>query len=472
MRSCNKVRPPGKWAQVFTLLLVMSACGAPCLTMAANVPPSVSSGPIPSAGAQDSRYTLDSIIRYGLTHNPRVRIAGKDVETEVYGIQSARAERMPRLDLGGGLTRYRYDTPLTPIVLTFPVTQFDLPEFKRTIWDTNVSFKLPLFRGGRLVRNVNVAEMRKAVAEDMLKTTKQDLVYNLSSVFFKIAQLEKLLVANDASVKQLETHKRNVELFLATGTAPRLDLLKTEVELSHAKENRLLVKNNLASAYELLKNLMGMDDMAADISIAHEQLLEAKCPPLEESLSKAFSQRPDFKAASRKVKMVEERVKIARGKRYPDIYAAGQYGGQAGNEFAFKENYFFGLKFSVPVFDGGLISSEIDKERTDLQKAVEEERYLKLSIARDIRDAHLAIANARERVDVTEKAIESARENLRVEMLKYDTGAGTSTDVIDARTAMLRAEADYFQALFDKETAFAYLKKSAGEEWYEEEVGK
>jgi outer membrane protein len=212
--------------------------------------------------------------------------------------------------------------------------------------------------------------------------------------------------------------------------------------------------------------------MAADVSIAHEQVRDAKCPTLEESLSRAFSQRPDFRAASRKVKMGEERVKIARGKRYPDIYASGQYGGQAGNEFAFKENYFFGVKFSVPVFDGGLISYEIDKERTELQKAVEEERYLKLSITRDIRDAHLAIANARERVEVTEKAIESARENLRVEMLKYDTGAGTSTDVIDARTAMLRAEADYFQALFDKETAFAYLKKSAGEEWYEEEVRK
>ena len=472
MRSCDKVRPPGKWARVFALLRVMGFCGVACLTMAANAPSPPSSAPMPSAEAQDSRYTLDSIIHYGLAHNPRVRIAGKDVETETYGIQSARAERMPRLDLGGGVTRYRYDTPLSPIVITFPLTPSELPEFKRTIWDTGLSFRLPLFTGGRLVRNVNVAEMRKAVAEDMLKTTKQDLVYNLSSVFYKIAQLEKLLVANDASVKQLETHKRNVELFLATGTVPRLDLLKTEVELSHARENRLLVRNNLASAYELLKNLMGMDDMAADVSIAHEQVREAKCPTLEESLSRALSQRPDFRAASRKVKMGEERVKIARGKRYPDIYAAGQYGGQAGNEFAFKENYFFGVKFSVPVFDGGIISSEIDKERTEHQKAVEEERYLKLSITRDIRDAHLGIANAGERVEVTEKAIESARENLRVEMLKYDTGAGTSTDVIDARTAMLRAEADYFQALFDKETAFAYLKKSAGEEWYEEEVRK
>ena len=472
MRSCARGRPRGRWAQVFGLLLIMSVAALPCLSAQADAPSPGGSAPAPVVEAEGSRYTLDSVIRYGLTHNPRVRIAGKDVEVETYGIESARAERMPKLDLGGGVTRYRYDMPLTPIVITFPLTPSELPEFKRTIWDTGLSFKLPLFRGGRLVRNVNVAEMRKAVAEDVLKTTKQELIYNLSSVFYKIAQLEKLLAANDASVKQLEAHKKNVELFLATGTAPRLDLLKTEVELSHAEENRLQVKNSLASAYELLKNLMGMDDMGAGISIAYEHTRERKCPAMEESLSRAFAQRPDFKAASRKVKIGEERVKIARGRRYPDIYASGQYGGQAGNEFAFKENYFFGVKFSVPVFDGGLISSEIDKERVELQKAVEEERSLRLSITRDIRDAHLAIENSRERVRVTEKAIESARENLRVEMLRYDTGAGTSTDVIDARTAMLRAEADYYQARFDKETSFAYLGKAVGEEWYEEEVGK
>ncbi len=91
---------------------------------------------------------------------------------------------------------------------------------------------------------------------------------------------------------------------------------------------------------------------------------------------------------------------------------------------------------------------------------------LRLAITREIRDAHLNIANAKERIEVTEKAIASARENLRVELLKYDTGAGTSTDVIDARTALLRAETEYYQALYDKEAAFAYLKKATGEDNY------
>ena len=77
--------------------------------------------------------------------------------------------------------------------------------------------------------------MRKAVAEDILKMTRQDIVYNLTSVYCKIAQLDKLLLAYDASVKRLEAHKRNVALFLSTGLPPP-HLLKVEVEPSHARK--------------------------------------------------------------------------------------------------------------------------------------------------------------------------------------------------------------------------------------------
>ena len=61
---------------------------------------------------------------------------------------------------------------------------------------------------------------------------------------------------------------------------------------------------------------------------------------------------------------------------------------------------------------------------------------------------------------------------MRIEVLRYDTGGGTSTDVIDAQTALLRAETDNYQALFDRETALAYLKKAVGEDEYDGEVRK
>lgn len=425
------------------------------------------------SGTQGNRYNLNSVINYALKNNPGLRIAGKDIEVEQYGIDMAKANRMPKIDLGGGIARFRYDTALTPLVVTPPIgVTTDFPVVRRVIWDTGVSFALPLFRGGRLYRAVNIAEMKRDIAQDAYRMTKQELIYNLTSIYYKIVQFEKLILANDQSVKQLESHKNNVELYLKTGTVPKLDLLKTDVELSHAIENRLIVKNSLASAYELLKAVMGMDNMDAEFSLVPENTTNESFPSLEESMSKAFSQRPDYKAINKKRLVREEQVKMAEGKRLPDILATGNYVARAGDYTSFKENWNYGVRFVIPFFDGGLIRSEINKEKAETEKVKEEERAIKLLINGEVRDAHLRIVNARERIGVTQMALESARENVRIEVLRYDTGGGTSMDIIDAQTALLRAETDYYQALFDRETALAYLKKAVGEDGYEGEVRK
>ena len=117
-----------------------------------------------------------------------------------------------------------------------------------------------------------------------------------------------------------------------------------------------MVKNNLECTYELLKTLMGMDDMAAQVRIAEEKRPDGSYPRLTKSDKGLFAEAR-FQGGIEKLKVSEERIKIAQGKRYPDIYAAGQYGGQAGNEFAFKENWYIGVRLSIPVFDGGLIQA-------------------------------------------------------------------------------------------------------------------
>jgi len=416
------------------------------------------------ARREGGRLTIQEAVTYALKHNPKVKISAKEIEIESYGIDAAQAERLPRIDFGSGAWRYRYPSPLTPPVISGPLKAgMDLPEYSRNIYEAGGSLRLPIFKGGRLYRAVVVAELKKAIAQDNYVTSKQDLVFNLTSVFYKIAELEKLLVATDGNVKQLEAHKRDVDLLFKAGAVAYLDLLKTDVQLAYAVEQRLIVKNNLESAYELLKNLMGMDDMEQRVAIAYHENTASAPPSVEECLGKAFEQRPEYKAVTKKKKIFEERVKIAQGKRFPDIYVAGEYGGKAGDSLAFKENWFFGAKLSIPVFDGGLIGAEVNKEQAELQKAMEEERSLKLAITREVRDAHLNIASAHERTEVAKKTIDSAKENVRIERLKYQTGTGTNTDYLDAQTDLLRTEADYFRAYFDEEVARASLRRAMGD---------
>jgi outer membrane protein len=424
-------------------------------------------------GAEQTTFDLESAIRFALKHNPGLRIAERDVATEKYGVEAAKAERMPKVDFGSGATRYRYPTPLTPLVLPSPLTlpaliALEVPDFERTIYDAGASFTLPLYRGGRITANIRIAELRKALAQDNYRVSEQDLIYNVTSVYHKVLQLQKLLAANAASVTQLENHYRDVELFLKSGTVPHLDLLKTEVELAHAKDNVLAVRNNLESALDLLKDLMGMEAPGASVAVVEPKVSEPLCPPEEEGIAVALAKRPDYRGVAKKKAIAEDRIKVAVGGWFPDVYGSGQYVKRAGEETSFQEDWSVGLRLTIPVFDGGLIRAQVNVEKTELEKVIQEERQARMTISREVRDARLGVVNASDRIKVAEAAIESAREAVRVERLKFNVGSGTTTDVIDAQTALLRTESDYYQALYDREIAFASLRKAMGEypNWY------
>jgi len=67
-------------------------------------------------------------------------------------------------------------------------------------------------------------------------------------------------------------------------------------------------------------------------------------------------------------------------------------------------------------------------------------------------------------VRALDKAIEQARESLRIERQKYDLGMGSMTDVLDAQTALLQSETSTYRALADFRTALARLDLATGGE--------
>jgi outer membrane protein TolC len=118
----------------------------------------------------------------------------------------------------------------------------------------------------------------------------------------------------------------------------------------------------------------------------------------------------------------------------------------------------------MPLFDGGLITAKVKEEFSALAAAQERLRKLNLQVRQEVETAVLDVRSTSERVKATEKAVEQARESLRIEILKYNLGAGSITDVLDAQSALLQTETTYYRALSDFRIAVARLKLAVGGE--------
>jgi len=414
------------------------------------------------AGPTGRVFTLDEAIEFAIKNNPNIAAGQSAVEREGFGVDAAKGARLPRVDLVGGVTRSRFAQPITPISGN-PLDGGGFPEFDETKSDVGVQMTLPLYTGGRLTRGVRIAEIRKTIAREALGMGRSELAFNVTSAYYKISQLKRLVEANEAVVRGLEEHKKDVELFLEAGTAARVDLLKTESELAQARQNLLSVRNELAGARELLKTLLGMDT-AEEIATAEaeEDVPPESFPGLGRSLEEAISQRHDYRAALSERDLASENVMFAVGRRLPQVSIGGEYMDSSGDDFDFRENWVMGVKFSLPIFDGGVIRSEVASARKEAEIAVQRERALRNEISREVRDAYLDFDSSTERVEASSAAVDAAREVLRIERLRYEAGSGTSTDVLDAEAALMRVESGYWQAVFDKKIAVAEIKRATG----------
>lgn len=409
-----------------------------------------------------SAYTLSDIINFALINSPAIAAAEKSVEAEKYSVDSAKSEKNFKLNFNASAMKYEYSIPLVPI--SGPITSLaNLPPFDNSIGALGATFNLPLYTGGRIEGNISVKEYEKLIAENNLKLQKQELIYNLSGIYYKIMQFEKDILFFKENIKQFEDHKRDAEFAFKAGTAPKIELIKTETKLAQARHNLLLVENGLESSYELLKTLMGYEKN--DITIIYEDTAPREILPVEDCVKKTLLQRPDYKAALNKIKMNEARKKTAQSLGKPNINFNGFYYDNIGNnQMRFVDNWQAGFSLAIPILDGGLMAAEVEKNKKNIEKAKKEEEALRQNIVKEIKDAYLNIENARGRIAVLKDSIALAEENYRIEKLKFKAGVSTSTDLFDAQADLLRTKTDYWQAVYDEKIALAALKKAMGDE--------
>jgi len=89
-------------------------------------------------------------------------------------------------------------------------------------------------------------------------------------------------------------------------------------------------------------------------------------------------------------------------------------------------------------------------------------RKIELQVGLDVETSLLDVTSSVKRVRANEKAVEQAKESLRIEQQKYSYAKGSVTDVLDAQSALLQAETNHSRALADYQIARARLELSTG----------
>ena len=81
----------------------------------------------------------------------------------------------------------------------------------------------------------------------------------------------------------------------------------------------------------------------------------------------------------------------------------------------------------------------------------------------EVRRACYDVDASRQQIEVARAAIAQARESLRINQDRYDSGLTTITDLLGAEDAARRAsQTDYWEAIYHFRTSYANLELASG----------
>jgi len=414
----------------------------------------------PTTRAVEAPITLATAVEIALDNNPELAAAH-------YSVDAAKAQRdvavgavLPKINLQGGYTYFREDRLIKP---RRPGT-LKVLGFTDELVTGNIVLTMPLYTGGRLRNQVKVAELIAQSTKQQLLRSRTELVFNVSSVFYSILGHQEVINSIMFSRRTLlEHHKRAKQMFDAQKAA-KVDLLRTKVRLADIEQQVIRERNVLNIKRFYLANLLGLSKQDKLLQIQGELGLSDAPANLGEGLTRTLANRQDYQSLKSKIDAQQKNLDIAKARRLPEVRFRASYGNQwAADSHDKNEVGEVGVFAVIPIFEGGRIEARIRRERSRLRAQKERLRKLELHIRLEMETARSNIESTRARVSVTQQAVEQGKESLRIERAKYELGKGAIVDVLDAQSALLNSQMNYYRALADYNTALAQFRLAVGE---------
>ena len=413
------------------------------------------------------KLTLQLCIDMAMDNNPEIASGEFIVSASQAGKEVAAGQRWPSIGLGGGYMHSLDDNRLVQ-----PRYGTDLGVFGNDVLSGDILLRMPLYTAGRIGNEIKATELLRQSSIYQLARTRQQLVFNISHVFYRILVQRHILESLAFSKKTLTEHKQRISNMIAVQKAAKVDLLRTEVRLTDIEQRLVSEKNVMAILHRVLVNFMGLSQNPAEIEIQGELKITTNNAGIPDSMVLAINQRSDYLAMKKQVQAQQKRLDIARAGHAPVVSVDALYGLRNSLDPTIhpsgtnrtEDIGFVGIRVEIPLFQGGSINARVRQQRALLGNIRQQLRKLELQVQLDVETAVLSMQSTLKRVQTTQKSIEQASESLRIEREKYQQGKGSITNVLDAQSALLDAQTTYYYALSDYNSAVAQWELAIGEQ--------
>ena len=182
---------------------------------------------------------------------------------------------------------------------------------------------------------------------------------------------------------------------------------------------------------------------------------------LDQAVEVAREARPDYKLAEVKIETARQNLQLTKKAWAPQISVEGQYQ-IGGRSFVSNYGYNLGAYLNFPTINGMLIKNEIKEAKSLHSREIANAMNTKNNIYLEIQNAFYSLKEKRSKIPVSTLNVKQAKENYDLSFGRYKAGVGNPVELKEAQVQFKDAELQYYNTLYEYNTARANLEKAIG----------
>jgi len=386
------------------------------------------------SGIEPMVLQLDQAIDMAMDRSPAVKAAEFAVRAASLKASAIKRTRWGRLDAVASAWRFDEDRLLVPMSSQLLADGLPNAPFDRNQIHYGLTFRIPLYLGGKLSAGIDIAKLEAAKAEAIRNGTLWQVRFNVVSLYSGVQTLDGTLKSSANLVQTLEAVQSRLQLMVQQGDRPELDLLKVQDELAEARAELAGLQAQRTRLAGTLLALLGQS--------ANRALIVAPLLDQDPTFSVAVDSLKTMLLASSTVQeallardQAGSGIKAARSEFLPSLVGQADYlWHQAKSEDGDPATWELSMGVQIPIFNAGARLADLSSAKARKRAAEEAVKAARLRREADLIYALARLKASQAGREAARAGVAAADEAARSEQIRYDNGASSIEDLLRART--------------------------------------
>lgn len=396
---------------------------------------------------------LVSTYQLALDSDPQYQAAVEAHRAALEVIPQSRAALLPNIAITGDVSRNR----------------FDQRNSSDTSYSTNqtysVGLRQALYQRERFLQ-LEQADNRVVQADAQLVAAQQDLLLRVATRYFLVLGAQDNVAFVEADKEAIARTLDQAQQRFDVGLAAITDTLEAQARYDIAVSDAINAERLLDDTREALRELSGELPIAPEVLKAEIPLITPEPVDQDAWVAAALEQNPLVLAARAATEVAKQEIQVQNSGHYPSLdmvadysYRDTEFGGFTPLE---RNDSAIGLQLSLPLYEGGLVSSQTRQSRYQYNQAREEQEKQRRATERQTRDNYRGIISGISKVSALKNAVISNEKAVEAAETGFEVGTRAVVDVLDAQRELLRARRDHARSRYDYLLDTLRLKQAAG----------